>query len=210
MSPLPPPPGLPLLRLRAHAHDLVRQLLLRAPEWGHAGPAQQQVDGERAVSCYRQRADSFFLQVHWRWSDEGWRERDVTIVPGAVAALRLVLGDVDPAQITRLLGIAPTRAFGKGETGPHAARFRDEGLWIHEVLPHAFLYPEEKVAELLALLDGRPGWREVLRLPAVAWAGVTLHLRGCREQRGSFGADTAMVENLARLGLQFDLEWSVD
>lgn len=203
-------PHLPLLRLRCSRSDLLRRVLERQPAWGHVVPALQHADAERGVVCYRLAPESFFVQVHWRRQDGAWQERDFEVVPGATVALRLVLDDADPQRITRLLGIAPSRAFGKGDSGAHARRVRDEGLWIHEVMPQGFHWPEEKVGELLGLLRGRPGWREVLSLPGVQWAGVTVQWRGCLERLGGFALEPRVLEDLVGLSLQLDLELFAD
>jgi hypothetical protein len=199
-------PHVPLLRLRCSRSDVLRRVLERVPAWGHVAPGQQHCGGDRGVSSYRLAAESCFVQVHWRLVAGQWEERDYEIVPGTVVALRLVLDDADPQQITRLLGLEPLRAFGKGESGPHNRRVRDEGIWIYEVMPRGFHWPEEKVGELLSLLRGRPGWRDVLSLAGVSWAGVTVELRGCLERMGGFALDPAVLEDLVRLSLQLDLK----
>lgn len=199
-------PHLPLLRLRCSRTDLLRRVIERQPAWGHATPGLQKLDGERGVSFYRLAPESFFVQVDWRWRAGQWEEGSCDVVPGAVVSLRLVLDDVDPARVTQALDLPPTRAFGKGDSGPHGRRFRDEGMWIHEVMPKGFHWPEEKVAELLALLRARARWRDVLALPGVTWAGVTVQLRGCQERLGGFQADARMLEDLVGLSLQLDLE----
>lgn len=198
-------PALPLARLRCSRGDPLRALLARQPNWGTVGPGHQRLDGDRGASCYRLAADGPFVQVHWRARHGAWEEADCELVPGAIVALRLVLDGADPARITALLDLPPTRAFGKGDSGVRGARFRDEGLWIHEVMPHGFCWPEEKLGELLALLRGRPGFRDVLRLPGVSWAGVTMQMRGCLEQPGALVLDQRLLEDLVGLSLHFDL-----
>lgn len=205
-----PLPHLPLLRLHCSRNDLLRRLLERQPAWGHIGPGQTEVHGERGVARYRLAAESFFVQVDWRWTGASWEERDVAIVPGAVVALRVVLGDVDPEMVTRCLDLPPTRAFGKGEIGPRGGQLVDEGLWIHEVLQRGFHWPEDKVAELLALLRACPGYRDVLGHPGVKSVAVTVQLRGCLEQMGSFALGPRLLEDLVGLSLQLDLEMAAD
>ena len=204
------PPHLPLLRLRCCRSDLLRRLLERRPEWGHAAPGAVSTDGERGTTTYRLAVGSFFVQVHWRRVGGQWEERDFEIVPGATVSLRLVLDDADPQRITRLIELPPTRAFGKGGSGVHGSSVRDEGLWIHEVMPQGCHWPEEKVAELLALLRGRPGFREVLQLRGVRWAGVAVQWRGCLERLGGFQLEPAVLEDLVGLSLQLDLELFAD
>lgn len=199
------PPHLPLLRLRCSRSDLLRSLLERQPAWGHVAPGHTQQHGEHAVSSYRLQAESFFLQVQWRWTGEQWDERDVTVVPGATVALRLVLDDVSPERVTALLDLPPTRAFAKGDSGPHRRGVRDEGLWIHEVLPHGFHWAEEKIGELTGLLRARTGWRAVLSQPGVTWAGVTVQLRGCLERMGGLVLESRLLEDLVGLSLQLDV-----
>ncbi len=199
------PPHLPLLRLRCSRSDLLRSLLERQPAWGHVPPSHAQHHGDDAVSSYRLQPESFFLQVQWRWTGEQWEERDVVVVPGATVALRLVLDDTPPARITALLDLPPTRAFAKGASGPHRRGVRDEGLWIHEVLPRGFHWAEEKVGELVGLLRARSGWRDVLSLPGVSWAGVTVQLRGCIERMGGLSLEARLLEDLVGLSLQLDV-----
>lgn len=203
-------PQLPLVRLRASRGDVVRSLLARQPAWAHASPGSTQVLGDRGLSCYRLSPESFFVQVHWRWVGEAWHEREVAVVPGAVVALRLVLDDAKPQEVTRQLDLAPTRAFGKGEAGALARARRDEGLWIHEVLPGAFCFAEEKIAELLALLRARPGWRTVAAHRGVTWAGVTVKLRGPLERLGGLALEPRVLEDLVGLSLALDLELGAD
>ena len=74
------------------------------------------------------------------------------------------------------------------------------------MLQRGFHWPEEKVAELLALLRACPGYRDVLGHPGVTRVGVTVQLRGCLEQMGSFALDPRLLEDLVGLSLQLDLE----
>jgi hypothetical protein len=209
-GPLPPLPHLPVMRLRQSRGDLLLRLIERQPAWAHVAPSMTQVVGGRGVANYRLTAESFFLQVHWRWHADGWQERDVDVVPGAVVALRLVLDDLAPERVTRALGLSPTRAFAKGETGPRGRGLTDEGLWIHEVLPGGFHFAEEKVAELLAVLRGRVGFSEVMRSAGIRWAGVTVKLRGCLERMGGFVLEPRLLEDLVGLSLPLDLDLAAD
>ena len=61
---------------------MLRRLIERQPAWGHIGPGQVQVLGERGTTNYRLAAESFFLQVDWRWTGAGWEERDVVVEIG--------------------------------------------------------------------------------------------------------------------------------
>lgn len=204
------PPPLPLARLRASRSDLLRTLCERQPAWLHCTPTLAPTQGDRAVANYRLQPESFFLQVHWRRQRDEWEERDVVVVPGAVVTLRFVLDQFDPAAVTRALGLAPTRAFGKGESGAHGRGVRDEGLWIHEVMPRGFHFAEEKLAELLALLRARPGFRDVVGAAGVRWAGVSLRLRGCVERLGGLCLEPHLIADLAGLSLALDLELGAD
>jgi hypothetical protein len=206
VTPPLPIPHLPLMRLRASRGDLLRALLEREPRWAHAAPIRSEIHGDRGVASYRLSPESFHLQVRWRWQGEAWDEREVDIVPGSVVALRLVLDDVPPAEVSERLALAPTRAFAKGEIGPLGRGLRDEGLWIHEVLPGGFCFAEDKLAELVSLLRGRAGLREVLGRRGVVWAGITVKLRGPRERPGGMALDARLLADLAGMALAFDLE----
>ncbi len=204
------PPPLPLVRLRASSSDLLRALLERQPAWARTSAVVAPPQGDRAITSYRLAPESFFLQVHWRRVRDVWEEREVVVVPGAVVTLRFVLDDFDPARVTRSLGLQPTRAFAKGDSGARGRSVRDEGLWIHEVMPGGFHFAEEKLAELLALLRARPGFRDVVGAGGVLWAGVTVRLRGCLERMGGLCLEPHLVADLAGLSLALDLELAAD
>lgn len=205
-----PLPRLPLAHLRCSRSDLVRSLVERQPNWAHALPAHAQADGGRGVTLHRLAPDSFALQVRWRWSGAQWDEGDVDVLPGSVVALRLVLDDVRPEAVTTALGFAPTRAFGKGDVGPIAGVKRPEGLWIREALPGAFCFAEEKVGELLALLRGGDGWRQVVGRAGVRWAGIAVKLRAPVERAATFALDARTLEDLVALSLALDVETAAD
>lgn len=199
-------PHLPLVRLRAGQSDAVRALFERDARWAHAVPVRSEVHGDRGLTSYRLQPESFCVQVRWRWLAERWDEREVDFVPGSVVALRLVLDDVLPSEVSRWLDLVPTRAFAKGEVGPIGRAVRDEGLWIHEVLPGAFCFPEEKIGELLSLLRGCDGWRQVLGKRGVSWAGVTVRLTGPSGRPGGMALEPRVLEDMVGLSLAFDLE----
>lgn len=202
-------PSSPLLRLRCCASETLRAILQRKPIWGHAVPIEAHQDGERGVLRYRAEPQSFWIEVQFKKSGDDWIERDFTIVPGGVVALRLSLDEVDPQAITAGLGIEPSRAWRKGEAGP-SRRVRDEGLWIHEVADTGCLWPEEKVAELLALLQSHSRQPEVLLAHGVQWAGIAVHYRGCQERMGGLALDQDALAAMAALGLQLDVELFAD
>jgi hypothetical protein len=196
------------MRLRCSSGDLLRSLLAREPQWGHATPVVE-VAGEDAVACYRLRPESFFVVVRFRRQGDQWVERDGQIVPGSTVALRFVLGDLQPARVTRALGIEPSRAWAKGDLdAPRSARH--EGLWIREVLPASTVYAEEKVQELIGLLRDRASVRKLVEDAQVAWAGITVRLAGCREQMGGLALDRSLLADVADLGLALDVQVSAE
>lgn len=205
----PLPPELPLLRLRAAHADRVRPLLERAPALGHAAPAHRSVDGEGGLACYRLSPGAFWVQVRWRLEHGQWLERDAEVVAGSVVALRLVLDDLEPGAVSDLLGLAPTRAFGRRDGAAAGRAGRDEGLWIHEVMTGAFCLPEEKVHELLALLRARVRWREVVGHRGVRWAGVTVKLHTPIEQPPSLALEPRALEDLVGLSLALDVSCAI-
>jgi hypothetical protein len=46
--------------------------------------------------------------------------------------------------------------------------------------------------------------------PGVRSVGVTVQLRGCLEQMGTFALDPRLLEDLVGLSLQLDLEMAAD
>ncbi|MBL8751879.1 MAG: hypothetical protein JNK15_01155, partial [Planctomycetes bacterium] len=128
-------PHLPFARLRSSCSDLGRALLERAPQWAHLAPERGESTGDRATTSYRIAPGSFWLQQRWRLVGDDWQERELDVVPGSIVALRFVLDDVAPAEVSRKLDLVPTRAFAKDEAGTRGRGVRAEGLWIHEVLP---------------------------------------------------------------------------
>jgi len=201
-----PLPRTPLAHLRNSRSDLVRALVERQPNWAHVLPAHAQQDGPRGVTLHRLVPDSFALQVRWRWSGAAWEEGEIDVLPGSVVALRLVLADVRPESVTKALGLVPTRAFAKGDIGPIVGVKRPEGLWIRESMPATFCFAEEKVAEILALLRGAAGWRDVVGRAGVRWAGVAVKLRGPIERPTSLALDARTLEDLVGLSLALDVE----
>jgi hypothetical protein len=169
-------------------------------------PERSDSSGDRATTSYRLAPGSFWLQVRWRLQGDDWQERELDVVPGSIVALRLVLDDVAPAVVTRLLDLAPTRAFAKGDSGALGRGVRAEGLWIHEVLPDSCCLPEEKIGELVAVLRARPGLAQVLGQRSVTWAGITVKLRCPIERPGGIALEPRVLEDLAGLSLGFDLE----
>jgi hypothetical protein len=77
-------------------------------------------------------------------------------------------------------------------------------------MPGGFHFAEEKLAELLALLRARPGFRDVVGAGGVQWAGVTVRLRGCLERMGGLCLEPHLVADLAGLSLALDLELAAD
>ncbi|MBL8753485.1 MAG: hypothetical protein JNK15_09305, partial [Planctomycetes bacterium] len=73
------------------------------------------------------------------------------------------------------------------------------------VLPDACRLPEEKLAELVALLRARAGLAQVLGQRGVTWAGITVALRCPIERPGGVTLEPRVIEDLAGLALGFDL-----
>ncbi|HLQ37043.1 MAG TPA: hypothetical protein VK348_04540 [Planctomycetota bacterium] len=199
-------PRQPLVHLRCSTTDVLRSLLLRRPDWRTVGPAHERMDGDAVVLSYRLDPRSFAIEVRLRRDGDTWREHDFAIVPGAQVALQLVLDGLRPTEVSSLLDLEPTHASIRGAAAPRLPR--GDGLWRHEVPGEG--QPEARVAELLAVLHARPGWRLVVAHPGVVWAGIAVHFHGCQEQMGGFVLDQAVVEQLFGLSLQFDVEVSAD
>ena len=73
-------------------------------------------------------------------------------------------------------------------------------------MPGSFCFPEEKVAEILALLRGAAGWRDVVGRAGVRWAGVAVKLKGPAERSTSLALDARTLEDLVGLSLALDVE----
>ncbi|MBS1141279.1 MAG: hypothetical protein H6R13_2732 [Proteobacteria bacterium] len=70
--------------------------------------------------------------------------------------------DLDPSEITKIVGVAPTDSWKKGELNPHNGRERKFGRWsLYSRLARSEEF-EAHVADVLAQLDQNPdGFRKV-------------------------------------------------
>jgi hypothetical protein len=70
--------------------------------------------------------------------------------------------DLDPAQITKIVGVTPTDSWKKGELNPRNSRERKFGRWsLYSRLPRSEEF-EEHIADVLAQLDQNPeGFKQV-------------------------------------------------
>lgn len=87
-------------------------------------------------------------------------------------SVRVVGDDLDPDEVTRLLGVEPTFAARKGErvtrrtrTGTERARVQSVGVWSHALTPHSSPDWELGAAldELLSRFPEDPGLWALLR-----------------------------------------------
>jgi len=86
-------------------------------------------------------------------------------VAETVAALQVVGEDVDPEQITRLLGCAPTEAHRKGEPATKVGQgVRRSGAWLLESRLPRTASLDEHIGELLGRVSAEACvWRELAR-----------------------------------------------
>ncbi len=199
-------PQVPFGRLQCTGRDAVRALLAREPDWARQMPFHQDPVGSQLHQYYRRGRTSPVVEVHWKAVAEGWREDGCAVLPGSRVSLVLSLGDIQPAAVSKLLRMEPTRAFAKGDVLHGSSRVRDHGLWIREVDLPGWHWPEENLAELVAMLRVEPRWQDVLELPGMQRAQVAIAYYGAVESMAGMHLDRELVAELGELGLELDVD----
>src|SRR4051812_17987151 len=120
------------------------------------------------------------------------------------ATLAIYGKSLDPARITRLLGLQPTRSFKRGYChGPNSPPMR-HGAWFLQVRGEAPDGPERQLTKLLRQLpDSVKIWKELNRKYTVQ-IRFGLHMSGWNK---GFGFTPSLVDRIAKMGvaLQFDI-----
>ena len=86
-----------------------------------------------------------------------------TYFPDEVAVALCVYGvELDPTEITKLLGADPTHAHRRGERKTLRSPPWDKGAWIRELRRFEPIDPDAMFEQLLAELSSEPGiWRSL-------------------------------------------------
>ncbi len=120
-----------------------------------------------------------------------------------VYAYFAVFGDFDPSDVSRSVGIEPTKSWKKGELGP-GGRSRDTSCWTLQSTLGFDDCLEAHVANVLDQLDAN----------AVAFQKVSREFGGCMQLVAEFNAhypglhfERAMVERLALYALSIDFDF---
>lgn len=123
----------------------------------------------------------------------------------SVATLRIAGDDLDPQEITALLGRAPTRAYRKGDpvaagSGTRIAPFGHRQLCAKDAEPENL---ERQVAELLSGLNQDVHvWRLIARRYSVdLFCGLFM-----QESNEGVGISPGTLHSLAQLGIKLDLD----
>ncbi len=201
-----PAPQVPFGRLQCTGREPVRSMMGRVSDWPRQMPFHADAGPALLRQYYRVGRASPVVEVAWKPMPDGWREEGFAVLPGSRVELVLGLGDLPPAAVSRLLRTAPTRAFAKGDVQHGSSRVRDHGLWIREVELPGWHWPEENVAELVALLRAEPRWEEVAALRGLQSAQVAIAYHGAVETMAGFHLDRELVAELGALGLELDIE----
>ena len=125
-------------------------------------------------------------------------ERTPTVAKVSVAVKADAL---DPAEVTRVVDLLPTRAYRKGEISPNRSVPRPRGIWAIECRADNI---ETATAELLAIVETRMGQ---LREAASKYDGAELTV-GIFWQpeggQGGYSLSSDVVQRLSKLGTRID------
>ncbi len=113
------------------------------------------------------------------------------------------IGAFDPARITQVLGVAPSRVHMKGEVSPRARTPAPWGTWALEVEDCEVEPAAKRLLELLA--DKRGAIDEVIReMGAIASVRIWWEPE---EGYGGYSLSSAVVRALADLGERVDFSF---
>jgi hypothetical protein len=126
------------------------------------------------------------------------------VVDDSSATLCVYGDDLEPAEVSALLGLEPTDAHRKGHRhGPRSPPAR-QGAWLLSVRGRAPQEPSHRLRELLARLPNDPAvWSELRsRYTARIFVGVFMEAWNC-----GFDLPAELMGHLARTGLvvEFDI-----
>lgn len=113
---------------------------------------------------------------------------------------------LDPAEITRLLGVEPTRAHRPGEARSSRGRAAPPwraGTWVLDLKGAAPRGPEQLLGELLDRLPSDPRVWEALRARHEVRLGLAVYLD---DWNRGFSLEPALLQRVAALGLGLDVE----
>lgn len=196
--------------LVAALHFASLYLPIRYESWHHCTGSTRE-ETERGLRTVRARTEVLLMRylpsvdvgelepvgAHAPWS--GSYPSSFRIVDEASVSLCVFGEDLDPAEVTRLLGVAPTRTHRRGDRTEAQSRPSVQGAWIRQVRCEAPVTPE---AALRRLLDSIPRDHDAwLQLAAEASVQVRVACHFTRWNKGfSFSPD--VVRRLGELGLE--------
>ncbi len=119
------------------------------------------------------------------------------------AALCIYHEDLDPEDLTRRLGLAPTKTFRRGHKAGPRSLASPHGAWLLEVRGEAPRGPDDVLRELLMQLAVEPTvWQDIVQTHKVR-ISPSLDLRAWN--RG-FAISPAPLKRIAQLGVELDFD----
>lgn len=120
------------------------------------------------------------------------------------ATLAIYGKSLDPAKITRMLGVAPTQSFKRGHRQGMNSPPTRHGAWVLEVRGEAPDSPEVQLAKLLKKLPySKKLWKELNSKYTVRIC-FGLHMMGWNK---GFGFRPDLIDRIAKMGIElaFDI-----
>lgn len=126
-------------------------------------------------------------------------------VQNATASLTITGDDLDPDEVTALLGCTPTKAFRKGDawSAHRPERHRQHGVWILKTALDRDVELEAQIAHLLAQVSNDAAiWQQInARFFSRIFCGIFMD----RWNEG-FGLTPTVLARLSTCGLHLDFD----
>ncbi len=115
-----------------------------------------------------------------------------------------LVGEFDPEMVSLRVGLAPSRAWRKGEVNPKTQLERRTGRWCLDSRLDRIRPLEEHVRDVLQQMSANvPAFAEV----AQQFGGVLQLVGYFYASYPGFGLDKGTVQNLASFGLEIDCDF---
>ncbi|MCP5100354.1 MAG: DUF4279 domain-containing protein [Chloroflexi bacterium] len=143
------------------------------------------------------------------FQSEGILKLDLVYLQDKISVFFRVISDVlSPKDISKRLGLAPTRVRHKDELLKEGYEKRlPHHVWFYESEAGIPRDLNEKLANLLTILE--PIQQKILELSSDAYITIWVDYRGNSDYLNGFSFDRELIQKIASLGCDFDIDMYV-